>query len=406
LDKTIIDKINPKDSDVSRSDSDNNCYNTQTTKDTRSDSKDDKTSESGKTNSSNIIGDRIVTSFRGSVMANIFTDLKVGQVLLPCLRHSKKHFMKMIQEIQLEEEKRKSNINLSKKNGDIDTSDRKSVLEETDNCVDEGRDSDINTITVDGKDDSRNVDDSNVANAESLLSVISPPDEAIILLSRAQDKDFNDSSITHIKDVIDTSERLMSPPTPQSMISPSKTCDSNRLSSLSEKMLNTVSLGLYKPSNSKNGPKKSVDKYKNTSVWNASEFFATDQSDLENNLFLNDFDSSRGSSACEIERALERELNDSGRYDDNEDKKAERSDIHHEGNRNDCLVSKLKRNVDSKTQKEEKNESYCYSGVKIVLSSLPVFQHTLPRVHEGLLYNQYSSALIFHHNYSTLILIV
>lgn len=369
-------------------------------------SKDDKASESGKTNSSNIIGDRIVTSFRGSVMANIFTDLKVGQVLLPCLRHSKKRFVKMIEEIQLEEEKRKSNIKLSKQNGDIDISDRKSVLEDMNNFVDEDRDSDINTIAVDGKDDSRDVDDSDVADAESLLSVISPPDEARIFLSRAHGKDFDDSSITHIKEVIDTSEKLISPPTPQSMRSLSKTCESNWLSPLSEKMLNTFSLGLYKSSNTKTGSKISVDKYKNSSRWNASEFFTTDQSDLENNLFLNDFDSSRGSSACELERALERELNDSGRYDDNEDKKAGYLDIHHEGNRNFCLNSKLKRNVDSKTQKEEKNESYCYSGVKIVLSSLPVFQHTLPRVHEGIICNQNPSALISHHNYSILIVIV
>jgi hypothetical protein len=332
-------------------------------------------------------------------MANIFTDLKVGQVLLPCLRYSKKHFIKVIQGIQAEEKKRKNNIV-----SNIDIFDDKSVSKEADNCLDEVRDIGNNISVINGTENSRNKDDSHLAdsylfNAGLPLVAIFPPDKlkgvqvhssdssihdtSPIHLSEAPCKDFNDSSITHTKKINEKSDTLMSPSTPQPPVTPqtmlpplSKPYGSAWLSPLSEQILNVISLGLYNQSNTRICPKKSIVKSESVSGWHESDFFTTDRSDIENPSY--DIDSSRGSSACELERALERELNDSGR-DDDEDRKFGSS------KKNPCLKTLLTDKVDSKIQKEEKNESYWYSGVKIVLSSLPVFQHTFPRVHEGAL---------------------
>jgi hypothetical protein len=323
-------------------------------------------------------------------MANIFTDLKVGQVLLPCLRYSKNHFIKVIQGIQLEEKKRKNNVNCN-----IDIFDDKSASKEADNCVHKFRDIGSNTSVMNGTESSR-MDDSHLFNTGLPPVAIPSPDKLKVVQVHSSDsyihddstyflpeapcKEFNDSSVTHIKNINEKSDTLMLPCTPQSPVAPQSILplyelhDSAWLSPLSEKILNVVSLGFFNQSNTKICPKKSIIKSESVSGWHESDFFTTDRSNVENNSY--DIDSSRGSSACEIEQALERELNDSGRYGDEERK---------EGKKNHFLKTTSKNKVDLKIQKEEKNESYWYSGVKIVLSSLPVFQHTLPRVHEGAL---------------------
>jgi hypothetical protein len=48
------------------------------------------------------VGDRIVISFRGSILANLLTDLKLSQVTIPSLKFRKKFFIKMIKEIERE----------------------------------------------------------------------------------------------------------------------------------------------------------------------------------------------------------------------------------------------------------------------------------------------------------------
>ena len=58
------------------------------------------------------VGDRLVVSFRGSVLANVLTDLKFSQVSIPCLKHRKRFFIKMIRGFEAEKEK----INQNKKN--------------------------------------------------------------------------------------------------------------------------------------------------------------------------------------------------------------------------------------------------------------------------------------------------
>jgi Lipase (class 3) len=48
------------------------------------------------------VGDRIVISFRGSILANLLTDLKLSQVTIPSLKFRKRFFIKMIKEIERE----------------------------------------------------------------------------------------------------------------------------------------------------------------------------------------------------------------------------------------------------------------------------------------------------------------
>lgn len=47
------------------------------------------------------VGDRIVVSFRGSILANLMTDLTMTQIPIPRLKYRKKFFMKMIQDLNL-----------------------------------------------------------------------------------------------------------------------------------------------------------------------------------------------------------------------------------------------------------------------------------------------------------------
>ena len=54
-----------------------------------------------KVKKSDSVGDRIVVSFRGSILANLMTDLTMTQVPIPRLKYRRKFFVKMIQDLDL-----------------------------------------------------------------------------------------------------------------------------------------------------------------------------------------------------------------------------------------------------------------------------------------------------------------
>ena len=66
------------------------------------------------------VGDRLVVSFRGSVLGNVLTDLKITQVSIPSLKHRKKFFIKMILGFEKEKEKEKEMRMKRKQNRDFE----------------------------------------------------------------------------------------------------------------------------------------------------------------------------------------------------------------------------------------------------------------------------------------------
>ena len=90
------------------------------------------------------IGDRIVVTFRGSILANLQTDLKFSQVSVPCLKRRRKFFINMIREFENEKYENLKSEEIKKIKNE--------VKNENTNCNSDDFNESIKLISLDAKD--------------------------------------------------------------------------------------------------------------------------------------------------------------------------------------------------------------------------------------------------------------
>ena len=191
---------------------------------------------------SDSVGDRIVVSFRGSILANLMTDLTMTQIPIPRLKYRKKFFVKMIQDLNLNDDGEESE---GGKNMLYFTDKRSNEYSPNE----EEELSNLKSPNLDNKLDVMEMKLNHVINKASYNTVLSSsgaPDDAM--------KDFTGCSSSLPSSDNFTQPSLVSLHTGNTSVTPSKICliDKNKDNNISDAPITSIQnpLSIPRPSNS------------------------------------------------------------------------------------------------------------------------------------------------------------